>query len=106
MQAITIDIKTGIAPEDLQNALRSHEHLILKGMTFEFEFTKEKVSVKKRMEALELAHLPDEIEGMELSEIEKQLLLDGETLSLGAISVRLEKGILDVDRGMDLGMGI
>ena len=106
MQAITIDIKTGIAPEDLQNALRSHERMTLKGITFEFEFTKEKVSIKKRMEVLELTHLPDEIEGIELSHIEKQLLLDGETLSLGASSVRLENGVLDVDRGTELGMGI
>ena len=106
MNQITIDIKTGIAPEDLQNALRSHEHFTLKGITFEFEFTKEKVSIKKRLEALELTHLPDKIEGIELSDIEKQLLLDGETVVLGASSVRLEGGVLDVDRGPELGMGI
>lgn len=96
-----LDISKGVSPSKLIEALKSKKAiLIAKDRKIEIEGNQIRIVMEQQ---LELANIPDHINGVELTDIHKQMLINGKEILLGDQTVKLdeERKVLKIDRPND-----
>ena len=97
-QVREVDISNGISPKAFIEALKAKK-TILKGSKKRIEIENNQLRVIMQ-EELEMEHIPEQINGIKLTDLHKKMLLNGKEILLGDQSIKLseDQKVLKMER--------